>query len=164
MNPGGGFMFVGSKAILISESYGHNWKVYRNGEEFIPETRVSIERIPDSPLGGGRHEMHFVDCCKNGGTPSSSFSYSGPFNEMVVMGNLAVRLQSLKKTLQWDSENMKVTNIGDDEKIRTAELAPFASDIVTRKVERASLKWVEWNAAEMCMEWVKHEYHNGWKL
>ena len=108
--------------------------------------------------------MHFVDCCKNGGTPASNFSYSGPCNEMVVMGNLAVRLQSLKKTLHWDSENMRVTNIGSDETIRTAKLSPFSSDIVTRKVERESLEWVEWNALEMSKEWVKHEYQNGWKL
>lgn len=164
MDPGGGFMFIGSEAILIAEAYGNNWKVYKNGEEFSPETKVSLSRIPDSPLGGGRHEMHFVDCCKNDGIPASNFSYSGPFNEMVVMGNLAVRLQSLKKTLQWDSENMSVTNIGADEKIRTARLSPFSSEIITRKVERESLEWVEWNASEMCSEWIKHEYHNGWKL
>jgi len=164
MDPGGGFMFIGSEAILIAEAYGNSWKVYRNGEEFSPETRVSLDRIPDSPLGGGRHEMHFVDCCKNDGIPASNFSYSGPFNEMVVMGNLAVRLQSLKKTLLWDSENMRVTNIGADERIRTAKLSPFSSDIITRKVERESLEWVEWNALEMCDEWIKHEYHNGWEL
>ena len=57
------------------------------------------EVITDDPIGGGRHEMHFVNCCKNGGKPASSFDYAGPFNEMVVMGNLAVRMQSLQKTL-----------------------------------------------------------------
>jgi hypothetical protein len=164
MNPGGGFMFIGSEAILIAESYGNNWKVYRNGEETIPETKVDLGRIPDNPLGGGRHEMHFVDCCKNGGTPASNFDYSGPFNEIVVLGNLPVRLQSLQKTLLWDSENMKVTNIGADEKLRTAKLSPFSQDIVTRNVERQSKEWIEWNALEMCNEWIKHEYHNGYEL
>lgn len=164
MNPGGGFMFVGSEAVLIAEAYGSRWKVYRNGEEIRPETRVKLERIPDSSQGGGRHEMHFVDCCKNGGTPASDFSYAGPFNEMVVMGNLAVRLQSLQKTLQWDSENMRVTNISENEKIKTAKLAPFSEDIVTLSVEREAKKWVEWNALEMSKEWIKHEYQNGWKL
>ncbi len=164
MNPNGGFMFIGSEATLIAESYGGNWKAYKNGEEFVPETKVSLGRIPDSPQGGGRHEMHFVNCCKNGGTPSSDFDYSGPFNEMVVMGNLAVRMQSLQKTLFWDSKDMKVTNIGGDEKLRTTELHQYESDIVTRKVDRDSRKTVEWNALEMCNEWIKHEYQNGWKL
>lgn len=164
MNPGGGFMFIGSEAVLISEAYGNNWKVYKDGAEFTPRTRVDLGRIPDNPLGGGRHEMHFVNCCKNGNTPASSFEYSGPFNEFVVLGNLAVRLQSLKKTLLWDKENMKVTNIAPDEKIRTTKLLPFANDIVTRQVERASKEWVEQNAMEMCIEWIKHEYQNGYKL
>ncbi len=164
MNPGGGFMFIGSEATLIAEAYGSDWKTYKNGNEFIPETKVDLGRIADHPLGGGRHEMHFVECCKNGETPASNFDYAGPFNEMVVMGNLAVRLQSLKKTLLWDSENMKVTNIGPEEKIRTTKLSPFSSDIVTNQVERESKKWVEQNALEMSQEWVKHEYQNGWSL
>lgn len=164
MNPGGGFMFVGSEAILIAEAYGANWKVYKNQEEIIPVTKVKLERISDNPLGGGRHEMHFVDCCKNGGTPASNFSYSGPFNEMVVMGNLAVRLQSLQKTLLWDAENMKVTNIDPNEKLRTTKLVPYSSDIVTKKVDDDSKILVEWNAMEMCNEWIKHDYKNGWKL
>ncbi len=164
MKPGGGFMFIGSEAVLIAESYGGNWKVYKNGAEFTPQTKVDLGRIQDNPLGGGRHEMHFVECCKNGETPASSFEYAGPFNEFVVMGNLAVRLQSLEKTLLWDSENMQVTNIGSDEKIKTTNLSPFSEDIITRKVERASKEWVEQNALGMCEEWVKHEYHNGWKL
>jgi predicted dehydrogenase len=164
MKPGGGFMLVGSEAILIAEAYGGNWKVYKDREEIIPETKVKLERIPDNPLGGGRHEMHFVDCCKNGGAPASNFNYSGPFNEMVVMGNLAVRLQSLEKTLLWDSENMKVTNINASEKLRTTKLLPFSNDIVTKKVDDESKKRVEWNALKMCNNWIKHEYQNGWKL
>jgi predicted dehydrogenase len=164
MDPGGGFLFIGSEATLIAQSYGGNWKVYKNGIEIKPETKVDLGRIPDSLQGGGRHEMHFVNCCKNGGKPASNFDYAGPFNEMVVMGNLAVRLQSLKKTLLWDSENMKVTNIGTDEKIRTTNLLQYSDDVVTRKVDSASKVPVEWNALEMCDEWIKHQYQNGYKL
>ena len=108
--------------------------------------------------------MHFVNCCKNGGKPASRFEYAGPFNEMVVMGNLAVRMQSLQKTLLWDNENMEVTNISPREKLVTTKLLPFSEDIVTRRVERAAKKTVEWNAKEMCEEWIKHSYQNGWSL
>jgi predicted dehydrogenase len=164
MNPGGGFMLVGDKAILIAESYGAKWKVYKDGEEIVPETKVKIDRIPDAEEGGGRHEMHFVNCCKNGGEPASRFEYAGPFNEMVVMGNLAVRMQSLQKTLLWDSKNMKVTNISPDEKLVTTKLLPYSDEIVTRRVDRQSKERVEWNAQEKCEEWIKHTYQNGWKL
>lgn len=164
MNPGGGFMLVGSEATLIAEAYGAKWKVYKNGAVYIPQTKVKLERIPDHPLGGGRHEMHFVECCKNGDQPSSEFSYAGPFNEMVVMGNLAVRLQSLQKTLLWDGEQMKVTNISPNEELTTAKLTPFSSNIITRSIERESQQLVKWNALNMCEEWIKHTYRPGWKL
>ncbi|MEZ5105839.1 MAG: Gfo/Idh/MocA family oxidoreductase [Draconibacterium sp.] len=164
MDPGGGFMFVGSEATLIAQAYGSNWKVYKNGTEFKPETKVKLERIPDDPQGGGRHEMHFVNCCKNGGKPASSFEYAGPFNEMVVMGNLAVRMQSLQKTLLWDSENMKVTNISRNEELTTTKLLPYSSDVVTKKVDDNSRERVKWNAQEMCEEWIKHTYREGWSL
>jgi len=163
MNPGGGFMLIGSEATLIAEAYGGNWKVYKKGEEITPETKVKLERIPDDPNGGGRHEMHFVNCCKNGGKPASSFEYAGPFNEMVVMGNLAVRMQSLQKTFLWDSENMKVSNLTSDEKLITTKLLPFTSDVVTKRVDDQSKQKVEWNAQEMCEEWIKHKYRDGWK-
>ena len=45
----------------------------------------------------------------------SDFSEAGPFNEMVVMGVLAVRLQGLNKTLEWDGVKMEFTNINDTE-------------------------------------------------
>lgn len=164
MDPGGGFMFIGSEATLIARAYGDNWKVYKNGEEFTPQPKVKLERIPDDPDGGGRHEMHFVHCCKNGGKPASSFEYAGPFNEMVVMGNLAVRMQSLQKTLLWDSENMKVTNISRGDKLTTTKLLPYSSDIVTKKVDDESRQSVKWDAQEMCEEWIKHTYREGWSL
>jgi len=164
MYPGGGVMFVGSKGTLISEAYGEHWKTFRNGEEFKPVTKVNLGRIADSPLGGGRHEMNFVECCKNKKKAASDFSYAGPFNEMVVMGNLAVRLQSLERTLLWDSENMKVTNIGSDDKIRTTELLPYSSDVISKSVDDKSRKSIEWNALEKCDEWIKPTYLNGWTL
>lgn len=164
MNPDGGFMLIGSEATLIAEDYGKQWAAYKNGNIFKPETKVKLPRIPDNDLGGGRHEMHFVDCCKSGEKPASDFSYAGSFNEMVIMGNLAVRLQSLQKTLFWDSEKMRITNISPSEELTTTELSPFTSDIITRNIQRNSQKWVKWNALQVCEEWIKHEYRDGWKL
>ena len=42
----------------------------------------------------------------------SDFSEAGPMNEMVAMGVLAIRLQALNKTLEWDGANMCFKNIG----------------------------------------------------
>ena len=68
------------------------------------------------------HEQDWVRACKespaNRVKPKSDFSEAGPFNEMVVMGVLAVRLQGLNKVLDWDGQNMKFTNIKDDEMLK----------------------------------------------
>ncbi len=56
----------------------------------------------------GSHEQNWIDACKGGDPASSNFDYSGPFTEMVLMGNLAIR--NPNQLLQWDGEKMEVTN------------------------------------------------------
>ena len=76
----------------------------------------SQARVPASPKTERRvttsHEMDWVRACKESPESrlmtKSDFSEAGPFNEMVVMGVLAVRLQGLNKTLVWDGEKMDV--------------------------------------------------------
>ena len=64
---------------------------------------------------------------------------------MVVMGVLAVRLQSLNKVLLWDGPNMNFTNISDEDKLRIS------------KTESISAK-------DFAAELIKHTYHNGFTL
>ena len=66
------------------------------------------ERVPDGPDG---HERDWIQAIKGGSAPTSSFDYSGPLSETVLMGNLAVRFPG--KPLLWDGEAMKVTNDAD---------------------------------------------------
>ncbi|MEJ2702273.1 MAG: hypothetical protein P8Z79_07505 [Sedimentisphaerales bacterium] len=54
------------------------------------------------------HERDWVRACKDGKPASSTFDYGGPLTEMVLLGVLAMRLKDTP--LEWDSENMKVTN------------------------------------------------------
>ncbi len=104
--PESGSIFVGTKGKIMCGTYSENARI-------IPETKMrayvrpakSIPRIENGP---GGHEQDWVRACKGGPSASSHFDYSGPFTETVVMGNLAV-LNPGKK-LEWDGENMKVTN------------------------------------------------------
>jgi hypothetical protein len=57
--------------------------------------------MPNNPQG--EWAKHIVE----GGAPSSNFDYSCPLTEFVLLGNLAVRAQ---QTVQWDKQNMKVSN------------------------------------------------------
>ena len=112
-NSGGCVIFHGTKDKLICGCYGKDpWLL--SGR--VPEAPKFRRRIDIS------HEMDWVRACKESPESrvktASDFSEAGPFNEMVVMGVLAVRLQTLNKELIWDGPNMKFTNITDDEQIK----------------------------------------------
>jgi len=70
-----------------------------------------------------------------------------------VMGNLAVRLQSLQRKLQWDDKNMRISNISDNEKIR-----------ITNGVPGSGPKMVEFNARQASEEYIKTTYRTGWSI
>jgi hypothetical protein len=103
------------------------------------------------------HEMDFVRACKestqNRVLPLSNFEYSGPLNEMVVMGNLAVRLKNLNKKLQWDGVNMRITNLSDSDVMRVANGIP-----------KQDPRQVTINAKQAAEEYIRHTYREGWSL
>jgi len=110
---GGGILFHGSKDTLVCGCYGKDpW--------------LLSGRVPDAPKVRRRvdlsHEMDWVRACKespeNRVSTASPFSEAGPFNEMVVMGVCAVRLQGLNKELEWDGEKMEFTNISNSEELQ----------------------------------------------
>jgi hypothetical protein len=110
--------------------------------------------------------MDWVRACKEPAESrlmtKSDFSEAGPFNEMVVMGVLAVRLQGLNKTLQWDGDNMEFTNIGDDEMIKICMEDHFT---ITDGHPTFDKKWTDpINAKEFASEMIRHTYREGWIL
>jgi len=130
--PGGGngVMMIGSKGIMTCGTYGTGPKVYlKNGDKLtMPDDYDSGNPYVDYPESG--HQASWTEACKAGfGSKehkalTSSFDYSGPLTETVLMGNLAIRSYTTssgnsasgrrsfegRKKLIWDGENMKVTN------------------------------------------------------
>jgi len=158
MPPNGGLViFHGTKDTLICSCYGQEpWLL--SGR--VPNVPKTLRRVPTG------HEMDWVRACKESASSrvktASDFSEAGPFNEMVVMGVLAVRLQGLNKELHWDGEAMKFTNIGADETIRTV-----IKDGFTIKDGHPTFNkdWTEpVNAQEFAAELINHKYRDGWKL
>ncbi|MDX2430952.1 MAG: Gfo/Idh/MocA family oxidoreductase, partial [Bacteroides sp.] len=99
----GGCIFVGSKDKLICNLGGINPRLLSERKPNVPET---LRRVKNYPVGGiqdGPHEQDWIRACKespeNRVQPFSNFDNAGPFNEMIVMGVLAVRLQSLDREL-----------------------------------------------------------------
>ncbi|MDR3251811.1 MAG: Gfo/Idh/MocA family oxidoreductase [Tannerella sp.] len=158
MGDGGGLViFHGTKDTLLCSCYG--------GKPWLLSGRV-----PTAPKVCRRvtlsHELDWVRACKespaNRVKSASDFSEAGPFNEMVVMGVLAVRLQALKKVLDWDGENMKFTNIGADETIRTVIKDGFTINDGHPSFDKTYTPAV--NAQEFAAELINHKYRDGWKL
>jgi len=98
-----GTIFVGDKGKIMCGEYGE-------GPRIIPESKMKEYKRPAKTLPRitVSHEQNWIDACKGGEAACSHFDYSGPFTEMVVMGNLAIHLPG--KRLKWDGENMKMTN------------------------------------------------------
>jgi predicted dehydrogenase len=147
-----GVIFHGSKGKLICGNYGEKYKLLPVDKfKDMPKPPQSVRRIPVS------HEMDWVRACKESAEgrvlPASNFEYACPLNEMVVMGNLAVRLQSLQRKLQWDDKNMRISNISDNEKIR-----------ITNGVPGSGPKMVEFNARQASEEYIKTTYRTGWSI
>jgi hypothetical protein len=67
-------------------------------------SRVSLEDPSGAAYSRGANYAEWVQACLGGPRPLSSFDYSGPFTEMVLLGTLAVRL---RKKIQWDATAMK---------------------------------------------------------
>jgi hypothetical protein len=111
------------------------------------------------------HEMDWVRACKespeNRVETSSNFGYSGPMNEMVVMGVVAVRLQDLKRELQWDGENMRFTNISDADEIKIVKSDKF--EIIDGH-PHFDTKHDTINAKQAAEEYIKHTYRAGWSI
>jgi hypothetical protein len=157
---GGGVIFHGSKDTLICGCYGKNPWLLSGRKPVVPQTERRIAKAMD-----GGHEMDWVRACKENADTrvktKSDFSESGPFNEMVVMGVLAVRLQGLNKELDWNGEKMEFTNIGADDSVRLTISDNFTIVDGDPKFDRPDIKM---DARAFAAEMVKHTYRKGFTL
>jgi len=163
---GGGTFFYGTKDILYTGTYGLAPQLLSGNKPNIAQTERRVEKELGLSWGDGAHEMDWVRACKespeNRMPGTSDFAEAGPFNEMVVMGVLAVRLQALNKELEWDGDNMKFTNISDSEKIRTVIKDGFAIHDGHPTFKK---DWTEpESAVAYAEELIKHTYRDGWSL
>lgn len=154
---GGAVIFHGTKDTLICGCYGVNPWLVSGRKPNSPKTQREVTLS---------HEMDWVRACKESAAnrveTASPFAEAGPFNEMVVMGVLAVRLQSLNQELEWDGENMRFTNIPADANIRTIIEDGFK---ITDGHPTFNKTWTEpVNAVAYANELIKHTYKNGYEL
>ncbi|MCC5942083.1 MAG: Gfo/Idh/MocA family oxidoreductase [Balneolaceae bacterium] len=154
---GGAVIFHGSKDTMVCGCYGSDpWLL--SGR--VPDVAQTERRVETN------HYMDWVRACKespqNRVEAKSAFHESGPFNEMVVMGVLAVRLQNLNKELHWDGENMQFTNINSNESLRIIIEDGFTIEDGHPSFRREMTDPL--NALEFANGLIKTDYREGWSL
>lgn len=98
-----GTIFVGDKG-TIQLNRGKNQRDWIFKPASIPD---DFQTPPKTIPRVANEDVEWVTACKGGPAALSNFNQSGPFTEVVLLGNLAIRAG---KKILWDGENMKATN------------------------------------------------------
>ena len=97
----GGVVYIGDKGKILTGSHG------ARALRIIPESKMeAYQRPPKSLPRSIGHRAEWIAACKGQGTPGSNFEYAAPLTELVLLGNVALRLWDQK--LEWNGE--KFTN------------------------------------------------------
>ena len=91
------------------------------GHRLIPEARMKEYKSPPKTLPRSPgHHREWLLACKGGPPAGSNFEVSGPMAEVVLLGNIAVRMgQTLYEKglkLYYDGPNMRITNMPEANK------------------------------------------------
>ncbi|MHC4068966.1 MAG: Gfo/Idh/MocA family protein [Planctomycetota bacterium] len=105
----GGVIFIGDKGKIMGGGHGGV------GARIIPESKMKeYKRPPKTIARSVGHYVEWLNAIKTGQAAGSNFDYAGPFTEVVLLGNVALRMMHEK--LDYDGPNMKVTNIPEANK------------------------------------------------
>ena len=108
MDPGGGALIIGDKAKLMHETYGRNPRILSKekevGEMDVPK---SMPRVQEES-----HEMNWAKACMGEAEISCPFSYAADLNEAMLLGIVALQAG---QPIEYDSANMKITNLPEAE-------------------------------------------------
>jgi hypothetical protein len=101
---GGGVIFIGTKGKLMCSVYGQNPRL-------IPETKMKEYKRPEKtiPRSPGIHQ-EWIAACKGEGEATSHFDYAAKLTEMMLLGNIAIKLKDRKTIFEYDGPNMRFTN------------------------------------------------------
>ncbi|MCL5098116.1 MAG: Gfo/Idh/MocA family oxidoreductase [Candidatus Omnitrophica bacterium] len=84
----------------------------------IPESRRKEYQEPPKTIPRSiGHYKEWIEACKGGKPGGSNFDFAGPLAEVVLLGNIALRVhlreQLTRRRLLWDGPNMKITNLAE---------------------------------------------------
>jgi hypothetical protein len=114
--PSEGMMFVGDKGKILA-------RFHCDRPRIIPKTKMTeflgTEEVPEDTVV--RNENVWLDSFISGQQSPGSFLYAGPVTETILLGGVALRAG---RKIEWDAENMKVTNNEEANKFLYREYRP----------------------------------------
>ena len=99
-----GTYLIGEHGVIVVDEYGSSVRILPRSAFLELRTSIppkTIRRVKSE------HHVEFVEAIRENRPASSSFDYSGPFTEMVQLGNIALRAQA---KLDFDAGKMQFTN------------------------------------------------------
>lgn len=100
-----GVILVGDKDTLYVPSYWGKGE-FVSGAKYEDFSSVS-ETLPKKENFDRCHYEEWIGACKGGPKAYSNFDESGPLTEMILLGNIALRV---RRKIEWNTKKMKVTN------------------------------------------------------
>ena len=102
--PSNGTVFMGDKGKMVVP--------YGQAPRLVPESAMRDFKRPAKTLprvegGTTGHHKNWVDCVLANKQAVSNFDYAGPLNEIVMLGNVAVRAG---KKVEWDAKKLEIRN------------------------------------------------------
>ena len=93
-------LYVGDKGMLMHGTHGA-------APQLIPEREYSVPKTLPRPKSV---YVDFIEAIKEGRKAANDFEVSSKLTEIMLLTNVAVAAQRLNITLEYDAENMKITN------------------------------------------------------
>lgn len=108
--PANGVMFVGKEGMMFAD--------YGRFRLFPADKFAGFTPPPPTIPNSIGHHAEWIKACKDGSPTTCNFDYSGALTETVLLGNVAYRTG---KVLEWDAENLVVTNVPEAAALITKE-------------------------------------------
>ncbi len=104
----GGHLLVGDKGFML-------------GNRVYPEKRRKEYQDPPKTLPRSPgHYQEWIQACKGGKPAGSNFDWAGPLAEVVLLGNIALRVKLREEltyhNMEWDPENLRIKNVPEANK------------------------------------------------
>jgi hypothetical protein len=95
--PGSGSVLIGEQGSLVIPHVA--------APKLFPEEKFAASQVVMEPARN--HYTSWADACRGVGETTSSFDYSGPLTETVLLGSVAIRNPG--ETLEWDAAGLRLT-------------------------------------------------------